>query len=414
MGIIRTVATIVLSIAFFVFVLFFGRLPALRNTPVAALYKLLFVRVPDGLVALDRIVTSGRLSRSLSRFGNHIMYDRHPTIVMFFFGLLLGAEYLYLPSAWPQMSTSHRVFGSISVFLPYLFLYLAVNADPGYITPENHAYYMSLYPYDYSIFHPGHKCSTCGFIKPPRSKHCSICKRCIAKCDHHCIFINGCVGYENHKWFVLLLLSTAILTTYGGALGYSILTAKIRARFPAWSVWPPSSLGWEDYFLIWSWGLQDDVSMGAVTLLSSMTTPLVWGLLIYTLWLIYCGTTTNESLKWTEWKEDMDDGLAFKRSMSTNRTRDPLRESATSRWPLDTQQVLVTTENGMPPAAGGPGQGEWERIWKMRDVENLYDMGLWDNMMDVFVKDYAFGKRRDQPPIEDEGRPRQPLKASRF
>ncbi|KAK1989094.1 LOW QUALITY PROTEIN: DHHC zinc finger domain-containing protein [Colletotrichum cereale] len=408
MGTFRNVALVVLGISFMVFVAFFGRLPALRHTPIATLHR---THIPNGFLAVDRLLTGGRFSTSMMRFGNYMMYDRHPTVVIFFLLILSVSEYLYLPGAWPQLPIFHKVAGSIVIVLPYLFLYLSVMADPGYITPENHAYYMSLYPYDYSIFFPGQMCSTCNLIKPPRSKHCSICKRCVAKLDHHCIFINGCVGYQNQHYFVLLLLSTAILTSYGALLGFSLLSGKIGPQYPTWSVWLPKGMEIKEYLLIWSWALQDNVGMGAVTLLAAMTSPLVWGLLSYTVWLIYCGTTTNESLKWSDWKAEMDDGCAFKRSMPANRVKDTRFELKRTRWPLEALQVLARTDDGMPPPSHGPGAGEWERVWNLKDVENLYDLGLWDNLADIFVSNYDFNVKRDQPSVETPGRQRHASKS---
>ncbi|KAK2004965.1 DHHC zinc finger domain-containing protein [Colletotrichum falcatum] len=407
----RTMALFVLGISFMVFVAFFGRLPALRHTPIATLHRVMWIHIPNGFLAVDRLLTGGRFSTSMMRFGNYMMHDRHPTVVIFFLLILSVSEYLYLPDAWPQLPLFHKFIGCIAIALPYLFLYLSVMADPGYITPENHAYYMSLYPYDYSIFFPGQICSTCNLIKPPRSKHCSICKRCVAKLDHHCIFINGCVGYRNQHYFVLLLLSTAILTSYGALLGFSLLSDKIGSQYPTWSVWLPKGMEIKEYLLIWSWALQDSVGMGAVTLLAAMTSPLVWGLLGYTVWLIYCGTTTNESLKWSDWKAEMDDGCAFKRGMPANRVKDARFEPERTRWPLEAMQVLTRTDDGMPPPDHGPGAGEWERVWNLKDVENLYDLGLWDNLADIFVPNYDFNVKRDQPPVENPGRQRHASKS---
>ena len=38
------------------------------------------------------------------------------------------------------------------------------------------------------------KCPKCCSIKPERAHHCSVCQRCIRKMDHHCPWVNNCVG----------------------------------------------------------------------------------------------------------------------------------------------------------------------------------------------------------------------------
>ena len=305
---------------------------------------------------------------------------------------MLGGEYLYLPYIWSRLSILTQISVLITVVLPHLFLYLSCAADPGYITPENHAYYMSLYPYDHVMFHPGKECSTCGFLKPARSKHCSICKRCIAKADHHCIFINSCVGYGNHHWFLLLLTSTSWLTLYGGFLGVSVLSSDMHARFPEWTLWP-KGLTFNKYMSIWGWGISRNPTFGATTLLAILCSPLVVGLTIYSFYLVYCGTSTNETLKWEDWKEDMTDGYAYQRDLSKTRRRDYKTEPLCVRWPVEPERILVMSMGGEAQLQAAPlaGYGEWKRVWSLRDVENLYDMGFWDNLCDVFVSDYTFG-----------------------
>lgn len=218
--------------------------------------------------------------------------------------------------------------------------------------------------------------------------------------DHHCIFINNCVGSQNQHYFVLLLFTTGILTSYGGVLGINLMSSKILTRFPNWALLPWNANSGEgmdikQYLVIWAWGMQETVSMGAVTLLALLTSPLVWGLLGYHIWLIYCGTTTNESMKWSDWQCEMDDGFAFTRKIvPAERVKNLRVEPAWTRWPVEAEQILVRTEDGRPPSRSLDGDlvgvGDWEPVWRLRDVENLYDIGFWDNLVDVFVPGYMY------------------------
>lgn len=60
-------------------------------------------------------------------------------------------------------------------------------------------------------------CQHCDTPKAPRSHHCVMCGECILKMDHHCPWINGCVGYHNYRYFFGFLLWLLIGTVYSAS-----------------------------------------------------------------------------------------------------------------------------------------------------------------------------------------------------
>lgn len=129
----------------------------------------------------------------------------------------------------------------------------------------------------------------------------------------------------------------------------------------------------------------------------------------YALEVIWAGTTTNESLKWSDWREDIADGLAYRRRMSPSRQKDLRFEPAWTKWPIEAETIMIHTENGPPPAESSnyPGVGEWTQVQRLREVDNLYDLGFWDNLRDVFWPRYRFAKGTAAVPVVERGRRRQ-------
>lgn len=131
----------------------------------------------------------------------------------------------YVVTRWIIMTVFiNSLWGTFNVFLFNTIIFLLVMAhlkavflDPGTVPlPSTRL--------DFSDIHSNTEkdlekdqwtvCTRCETFRPPRAHHCRICKRCIKKLDHHCPWINNCVGERNQKYFLQFLVYVGILAVY--------------------------------------------------------------------------------------------------------------------------------------------------------------------------------------------------------
>ena len=62
------------------------------------------------------------------------------------------------------------------------------------------------------------RCKNCFVIRPINSHHCSVCHKCYINHDHHCPWVNNCIGLFNKKIFLLFLLYSFIEVIYSNIL----------------------------------------------------------------------------------------------------------------------------------------------------------------------------------------------------
>ncbi|ORX73516.1 zf-DHHC-domain-containing protein [Anaeromyces robustus] len=151
-------------------------------------------------------------------------------IQLFYLSISLGGIILFFYTALYRLPNQflgpiHFYIMPVVIAFIYVSFYVASVSNPGYVTKENVDKLCKHFKYDHILFSE-RTCETCKLQKPARSKHCNTCGHCVAKSDHHCSWINNCVGYLNFRWFLLFLFSNIVISVYGCYLSYYIIKAK--------------------------------------------------------------------------------------------------------------------------------------------------------------------------------------------
>ena len=139
-------------------------------------------------------------------------------------------------------------------------------------------------------------CDTCEAPKPARSKHCALCNMCCEKFDHHCVWINNCVGLHNYKYFITFLYMHAGICIYGCVVGYLCALHLIDEG----DLWNKSFVDRSgrrfnaDWSVILQYLQREHEMFSIVVLLCFVVTIMLLGFIGFHSYLIWKGMTTNE------------------------------------------------------------------------------------------------------------------------
>ncbi|CAM9107110.1 unnamed protein product [Phaeothamnion confervicola] len=277
------------------------------NGPGGKLHRFIIEHIPDGFAWLVRRAFGERGYRRFERAFDYACYQLNPLMQIFYLAIVNGSFILFLLEGYPRIPNAyfaeyHKVAGYVVMASCILTFTLASHISPGVVTAESAARHDN-YPYDDVLFSEGKECSTCKIPKLARSKHCRICNKCVPRFDHHCGWINQCVGEQNYKWFLLFLLVHCIMLWYGTVVIVGILASEIHMK-RLWSVVFYNNRTQERVEATWSViiqyvAFQEGKLMGLLALASVMALVLT-GFFCYHLHLAASNTTTNEASKWKD------------------------------------------------------------------------------------------------------------------
>ena len=146
--------------------------------------------------------------------------------VFFVTGLQIWVSSSYVFIA--NTSQANNVVVIYSLLMGLLCMVRAVMTDPGHVPDSwlvNFADKKDIRTLEKKTNRDLRVCRRCKVYKPDRSHHCSSCDRCVLKMDHHCPWLNNCVGFRNQKFFLLFVFYVACAGTFIVITGGNFLMA---------------------------------------------------------------------------------------------------------------------------------------------------------------------------------------------
>eukprot|EP01095_Lingulamoeba_sp_RSL-Kostka_P006256 TRINITY_DN1959_c0_g2_i2.p2 TRINITY_DN1959_c0_g2~~TRINITY_DN1959_c0_g2_i2.p2 ORF type:complete len:295 (+),score=49.41 TRINITY_DN1959_c0_g2_i2:1605-2489(+) len=224
---------------------------------------------------------------------NYCFFRRNPFLQIFYLGIVLSCLGVVLYCAFPILPLHHKIGCWTTIGIVFFVFYKASTSDPGVITPDNIEQFRYNYRYDGVIYRKKF-CKTCKIVRPARSKHCGICNKCVSRFDHHCPWINTCVGANNLKWFLSFLLSTGLMCFYC-SIGVVEIYYKTVMKFSLYKLPLPITF---QYLVVYR-----GPGLMGLLLFTFLAGCAVWLFLLYHCYLIARNKTTNEGFKYSVAKE---------------------------------------------------------------------------------------------------------------
>eukprot|EP00755_Sulcionema_specki_P011356 Sspe_Gene.48832::Locus_25771_Transcript_3_3_Confidence_0.600_Length_1477::g.48832::m.48832/K20028/ZDHHC2_15_20; palmitoyltransferase ZDHHC2/15/20 len=124
------------------------------------------------------------------------------------------------PRNWSTSSLSLLAIGTALYFLVIWGYVQLLRTPPGFV------------PRRFGVRHPLvstfemdslPQCVPCEAYKPVRAHHCSKCRVCVLRYDHHCPWVGQCIGLRNHKLFLVFTGYAALATLFWSICAVPVL-----------------------------------------------------------------------------------------------------------------------------------------------------------------------------------------------
>lgn len=168
---------------------------------------------------LEKQMKIDKYCKHCSKVLDSVGQKKYFYLYLFIIVFLTYPFYLYhFNFFYENFTTTNCLFLLFNVPLWYFFM-RTLQTNPGYLEQNSSSYDLVLKQVplhkDWEVLVENNPlstlCHTCKLVRPERAKHCNLCGRCVTVMDHHCHFMNTCIGVKNRVLFLIYML-TAVVT----------------------------------------------------------------------------------------------------------------------------------------------------------------------------------------------------------
>ncbi|KAI8638787.1 DHHC palmitoyltransferase-domain-containing protein, partial [Parasitella parasitica] len=152
-------------------------------------------------------------------------------------------------------------------------------------------------------------CHACQIWKPDRAHHCRVCDACVLRMDHHCPWVNGCVGAFNYRYYIQFLCYVSLFASFTFSTSLAAFV-----EFHGLSIF-------------------DNVAL-AIVIISGVVTLLIGTFTMSHIWLVLLNRTTIENSQFQSWNNAKKSGNADNRLIDvfTENGRNVFNQGCWNNW----------------------------------------------------------------------------------
>jgi len=177
---------------------------------------------PLAFEATEETAKIGRI-RILRCFGRSAFVGPHWCCSFIMLGVILAIGFSFTSYNSTKGSVLHCFLGLVATLASALSFICCALSNPGILKPRPGCAGGPAHPEQFFASNGKRHCNACDLKQPVGVLHCDYCQVCIIGWDHHCPWMNKCIGEDNLFFF------NSFLGISLSSLGYIVLATMLAS-----------------------------------------------------------------------------------------------------------------------------------------------------------------------------------------